>query len=421
MKNNIEVVVASMCGFDSEHGVPYGGSIYLNPYQDTNIIEAALSRYIQLSGECEDLFYCGDFNNDPIIDLNKMVEECGFEKIQTMFDEMFQKSAKEIIELYFQALEEHDNYEIFTLKRSVDMTENQIIGSFRAETDPISLRDIVEYKDIETSFNSIDVEAENALWSEAKSIEDKFYAENPSIDFSEDFVSDEKGVATFVRWLDAYIDSDHLYPVEDLWNFETSGVRQVAVEGLQTDKTYTVSDYLDNITVLKETEITNRYYSGIGRSNYGLLIDVRKSTFIKIYNHDVYSGPEDGKTLTGTNTDGTKSTSDINLTRALCRSVESGYTEAFFENPSYCAIVIKKPIEEMNDHEASRVTELVKLSGLPVVDLTKMIERKTEVKYDDNFEIFFNILSSLWDKYIEFPEEDKYEEFVEDIEEDEED
>jgi len=193
--------------------------------------------------------------------------------------------------------------------------------------------------------------------------------------------------AVFVRWLDAFL-TNYKRSTEEMWAFEKSPNRQVAVEALiNIEPNIRETGYFrcENYTKLSNVYYSSRRYTSyVQESNYGLLVDVRNSTFIRLYKQDVYSKVGlDGKLFPTRASE--EYTEKLEETKEFALDASS-HTEAFFESPSYCAIVIKKPIEEMNEFEASRVNELLRITNLPIVDFSKFnkIEnRGVSFKIDD--------------------------------------
>lgn len=426
---NVLLPVVRLFGYDDELGEmdvkqPFRG--VMNPFNDYRVLSSAL---VILMAKDKTIYpFLSEYDDAlEIPEMGWLIEEFGFSYVSKTFDSLINMDVKDIISLYLESYE-------------LDMEDHNHFGSKNFELDfevfgwvnyqitkPTLFEVKYRYRDI-----SLHQEEECLEPNLLKGLEDdvalSFESFMAEYEKKHMYEAKEKGRAVFVRWLGAFNEKSSYTP-EEIWEFEKSGEREVASEALvdvSSFKHYGMKHIDSEQTTLLAMDeyIEIRNYSFIRQSQVGLLIDVNRSQFVKLYSNDVWSVPVFDR-LVATSPKGACVTYDVEDTKELCQKQRRfGHTEAFFNKPRFSAIAIKQSLRSMSERGRLFVEELQRLSGLPVIDLTRTKEEKQMVRLND-FNLSF-VLPSKEEKLSKeilekLSDEDNYEEFVEDIEEEEED
>lgn len=427
---NVLLPVVRLFGYDEEIGEmdvkrPFRG--VMNPFNNQRILLGAL---VMLIAKDKTIYPFLSHYDDAleIPEMDSLIKEFGFSYVSKTFDSLVNMNVKDIIKLYLEAyeVEMEDNNRLGFKDFELDF---EVFGWVSYQITKPTIFDLNTYYDYPYDMYEIEDCLEpnllKGLENEAVLSFEVFMAEYEEKHMYE---AKEKGRAVFVRWLGAFNEKSSFTP-EEIWNFETSGERMVASEALvdvNNSKEFGMK-HIDSEqkTLLPMNEyVSRRNYSFIRQAQVGLMIDVNRSQFVKLYSNDVWSVPVFDR-LVATSPKGAVVSYNVDDSKEICQKRRGfGHTEAFFNKPTFAAIVVKQPLDRMSQRGREFVAELRRLSGLPVIDLTNMKEIERQVRYND-FNFSFSLPSEeekLTKEILEkLSEEDKYEEFVEDIEEDEED
>lgn len=242
----------------------------------------------------------------------------------------------------------------------------------------------------------------------------------------------------FVRWLKAFRGKEEKFTTPEIWAFENSGVyKEYAAEtvmGVKKLQLFSHSIQEEGLTVLpknKTLETVSTIPSGIG-----LRVKNPEKSFVSIYADDAWTEYEGGKLIASRGHE-LSSSNYKEVPSIASYSYDTWHNETIMANPDYDAIIVKGKKEQLNDEDKLFLKELQELSGLPVIET--IYKEYKEVSWASLYRKTFsgkNILSEEYRFFFthhdaiskEIPEEinkkleaeDKYEEFVEDIDEEEE-